>query len=443
MNRKPSTPWTVLLAGALALLASCNAESGTLGEYAPGSPGGEPDYGIVYDTGRVNTFRIEVSASRWASMRIKLDGEFLYVPATVTFVRDGCEEVYEDVGVRFKGNSSYYMSGEKKSFKFHFAKYDASQRFYGCKKINLNNSFHDPSLMRELLAYELFREMGVAASQVSYTDLYITVPGVYDNVYFGVYFNVEQVSKPFLRHHFNEDGGNLFKAVGMNCDLTWLGPSPSAYWADYELKTNEDAYDYTDLVHLADVISNTSDGDFPDAIEAALNMENFLAWLAVNTALSFQDSLAGTGHNFYIYHNLSTGKFEFIPWDLNTTFGQSRFGKPADYFLTLDIYQPTFGNTRLLIDRVLAVPSFLSRYEAILTDLMDRFFNNAIMDARIETNYGLIRDLVHLDAMKDFTNLEFDLAKDQDIPDAVSPDRTLGLKPYVADRKLNMETQLP
>ena len=70
-----------------------------------------------------------------------------YIPAAVE-----CDGVaFDPVGVRFKGNSSFGIPGVKKSFKIDFNEYDDDTTFVGLKKLNLNNGFKDPTMMRAKL----------------------------------------------------------------------------------------------------------------------------------------------------------------------------------------------------------------------------------------------------------------------------------------------------
>lgn len=190
------------------------------------------------------------------------------------------------------------------------------------------------------------------------------------------------------------------------------------------------------------MVSNTPDNRFKGEIYAVLNVEGFLSWLAVNTIPSYQDSYAGLAHNFYLYHNTVTGKFEFIPWDLNTAFGQAKMGKGADYMLNLDIYQPTFGNYRILIDRLLQVPEYLSFYEDRLRDLLATHFSEAAMHPDIDGRYDLIRNDVYADTKKQFDNAVFDTTVFQDWPNRTDPSRTLGLKSYISEREAIIRQQL-
>jgi len=305
-------------------LASCSARSATLDPTA-GKDDPEPEYAFVFDGTLVRDYHLDVAPADLALM----DNE--------TYVRGTFQcgaETLGDVGVRYKGNSSYFSPGPKKSFKVDFNLYVAGQNFHGFKKLNFNNNFKDPSMMREKLGYDLHLASGVPAPRTAHANLYL------NGVLQGVYTLVQQVDKTFLRTHFGDDSGNLFKATGFDCSLTYLGSDPALYMADYELKTNEIENDYTGFVQLVHVLNNTPDAQFQAEIETVFHVDPFLSWLAVDTMLSHLDNYSGTGHNYYLYHNPGTGRFEFIPWDANEEFGNFRGGWTADEMLTLDIYQP-------------------------------------------------------------------------------------------------------
>ena len=242
-----------------------------------------------------------------------------------------------DVGVRYKGNSSYWAGGPKYSFKVDFNRYVQGQTFHGLKKLNFNNNFGDPSMMRERITYGLHRSAGVVAPRTAHANLYV------NGTYMGVYTVIEQVDKTFLDDRLGDDSGNLYKAHGPKGTLEWLGPQKSSYEWTYELKTNEAAGDYSNFINFLDVLNNTSDPAFQTSIDGIFNVDSFLSWLAVDVLCSHLDNYSGLGNNYYLYDNPSTGKFEFIPWDLNLSFGNFRGNWTPDEILALDIYQP-FGN---------------------------------------------------------------------------------------------------
>ena len=156
---------------------------------------------------------------------VELDTE--YVPTDIQF--DG--RIWKDVGVRFKGNSSlkFTPSSLKKPLKFDFDRFIKGQDFFGYQKLNFSNGFKDPSFLREKLAYQLFQKLDVPAPRAVFAKLYLTVDGVYDQEYLGLYTMIEQVDRIFLADHFGNDDGLLVKPDKIP-DLIPLG----GRWKNYE-----------------------------------------------------------------------------------------------------------------------------------------------------------------------------------------------------------------
>jgi spore coat protein CotH len=120
---------------------------------------------------------------------------------------------FKDVGVRFKGNSSYNAAalGLKRPFKIDFNHYLEDQTWQGFKKISLANNMADPSQMRETLAYQLFHEAGVPAPRTAFVQLSLSVAGKYDKEFVGLYTMIECVDKNFLKDRFASSKGLLLK----------------------------------------------------------------------------------------------------------------------------------------------------------------------------------------------------------------------------------------
>ena len=99
---------------------------------------------------------------------------------SVSLLQDeGVPELYEKAGIRYKGSKGsleFCFSNatgnegsspfnkrlcKKLSIKVSFDYLDDNGRFHGMKKIQLHAMMNDPSMMRECLAYGLYRKMGV------------------------------------------------------------------------------------------------------------------------------------------------------------------------------------------------------------------------------------------------------------------------------------------
>ncbi|HIE27322.1 TPA: hypothetical protein EYP66_08555, partial [Candidatus Poribacteria bacterium] len=352
------------------------------------------------------SFHITVAEEDWLKM---WDKPFKYVKCTVRFG----DEVYRDVGLRFKGNSSSRVRGLKKPYKLKFDEFDKKQRFHGFKKLNFQNGFRDPSLLREKLAYDLFREASASAPRATFAKLYLTIDGHYDDEYIGLYTLVEQVDKVFLNDRFSDTSGNLFKYEGM-FGFVYKGDSPEAYIKEYEAKLNKKQRDFSVLIRFIKMLNDTPEEKFEEEIEKAFDVENFLSWLAVNTLLSNLDSYAGSGHNFYLYYNKGTGKFEFIPWDLNEAFGNHHVLAKAQDMVQLDIYEP-YAKPKILIERILRVPKFKERYIEKIKALLDGPFQQSAMYEKIDTLYKKIEKDVQADMWKDFTTEDFERSIEHNI----------------------------
>lgn len=293
-------------------------------------------------------------------------------------------KTWKDVGVRFKGNSSYAMSstGLKRPFKVDFNRFVDGQEFYGLKMINLANNAFDPSQLREALACSVFRAAGVPAARTAFVELYLTVPGKFDHVLVGLYTLIEEVDGTFLKHYYPSSKGLLLKPEGIH-GIPYLGPD----WKRYEdrlrpkkegdAKAKERYLAFTRLVNFAD------DEEFNKTIGQMLNVDNFLRYVAACSAMVNQDSFVGIGHNYYLYLNPADNRFNFIPWDLNNTFGGLAMFGGVDQQIDWNIARPWLGRNRL-VERVLANDKNAAAYREHLRALIANSFKPDELTARLD-----------------------------------------------------------
>ncbi len=348
--------------------------------------------------------------------------------------------VLEPVGVRFKGNSSFRIPTVKKSFKFDFNEYiDAT--FLGLKKLNLNNSFKDPTMLREKLFLD-FAGAYVPAIRAVHTRLYV------NDEYWGLYCAVEQVDGTFAIDRFGEaEDGNLFKAESdepglptddFGSDLTWLGSDPAPYHEFYQLKTHEAADDYSQLIEFIDALNNTSPEDLPAQLEPLFDVENALRGLALNNLFVNLDAYNGAAHNYYLYDRDDTGQFTHVHWDTNESFGRFVvFVDPWDDPLEMDPFwlpAPYGGEEqhRPLMENLWAVDAYERAYLRFLARMLREGFDADTMYARIVELADLIRADVHADPHKQYSDAEFETGLTTDI--GSGPSVIYGLRRFVTVR---------
>jgi Ca2+-binding EF-hand superfamily protein len=227
----------------------------------------------------------------------------------------------------------------------------------------------------------------------------------------GLYVAVEQVGGDWVRDRFADPTGTVWKGEA-GSDFTWFGEDPENY-GGYEIERNENRGDYAPLIEFVRLVNETPDAGLEEMLSKRLNAEAFLAYTAVNALLVNLDSPAGTGHNYYVYHEPASGRFTFIPWDLNEAFGNFQMGSLRD-MEAMSIAEP-YGGDKILIRRVLSVKKFRDRYFEILRRLLAGPFAPGEIAKEVERLAGLIAKAVEEDSLKGFSMEDWRRALETDV----------------------------
>jgi spore coat protein CotH len=245
----------------------------------------------------------------------------IWVDSTVSF--NG--ETWEHVGFRLKGNSSLRSSWTSGNYKLPFRldfdqfedDYPAThnQCFYGFKKLTFSSNFSDSSYLRETVAADIFRAAGVPAAHTAFYSVYIDYGD--GPVYFGLYTAVEAVDDTLIQTQFTNDSGNVYKPSGSAATFK----AGTFNEEQYAKKTNEKDADYSDVKALMETLNDSSRQTDPEKwrsnLEKVFDVDDFLKWLAANSIMSNWDTYGSMAHNYYLYHDPTSGELVWIPWDNN------------------------------------------------------------------------------------------------------------------------------
>jgi hypothetical protein len=379
---------------------------------------------LLFATNSVHDLRLTFSEPFYWDSLLSSHTTGNYVIGQVNF--DGT--ILDSCGIKTKGNSSFSGSGEKKSFKIDLNNYISGQDIDGLNKLNLNNGFKDPTFMREKLALDFMNAHGIAAPRCTYTNLYI------NGQLWGIYFLVEEVDGDFCKTRFSNKTGNLFKG-DPHGTLQYRGPSPSSYYPEYELHSNELLNDWTDLANLIDKINNTSTTAFHDSMEKYLNADLFIQQSVITNLFVNLDSYTGSGHNYFIYDNDSTHQFEWIAWDVNEVFGTFRLGLTDAQLKNLSIYYISNpSNARPLLFKFFQNTTYKNLYNERYCELFADF-THAYFDAKIDSLKELIKADVYADPKKLYSNLMFDQNIESDYSSGGPGGGSyFGLKSFITER---------
>ena len=366
--------------------------------------------------------------------------EYSYVehPATFIFNNGTVLDTVENIGFRLRGNTS--READKKSFKISFNTFE-SQKYRGLQKMNLNGEHNDPSTTRARLGWDILRWMDVPGARANHVELYV------NGDYFGVYANIEHIDDNFIDTYFGNEEGNLYKNI-YPCDMAYKGSNPDLYKEEifgrraYQLRTNTERDDYADFAELVDIVNNTPIEDLECELERVLNVENYLKCIAFDVLIGNWDGPHYNKNNFYLYHNAATGKFEYIPYDLDNSLGIDWLSRDWG---TRDMYDwAQHGNTgRPFYTRTLEVPAFRERYSVYMQQFLDEFFNEETLFPYVDAIRDQIAPFIENDpfypqdygfSMSDFED-SFDAELDYFQTD-------YSIKDYITTRKESCDEQL-
>lgn len=281
------------------------------------------------------------------------------------------------VGFSLRGNTSRYA--EKKSFKVSFNSYLPSKKFFSLEKMNLNGEHNDPTVQRANTYWRILETMGVPGPRASHVLLYI------NQLYYGVYLNVEHVDENFIAKRFRYKNGNLYKCL-YPANLDFLSNDPNDYAA---LGGGNPVYDqqqgngdYSDLAHLVDFINNFNGANYRDSLEKLVNVNALLKAYAIDVITGNWDNYAFNQNNYYLYKNPQTELFEYLPYDVDNTFGIDWFN--IDW-ASRNIYSWYGSNNRKLISRLFNYQDYKDRFSFFVNRGVTTIANNGMIDPWLDS----------------------------------------------------------
>lgn len=116
----------------------------------------------------------------------------------------------QNVGIKYRGNNtSYNASNIKNPINIKLDYVNNGQSIDGYNVLKLSNNFHDPSLVREVLAYTIARNY-MPAPKSTYANVFV------DGVLIGLFTCVQSIDEDFTNEHFYERNGPFFKVESTN-----------------------------------------------------------------------------------------------------------------------------------------------------------------------------------------------------------------------------------
>lgn len=359
-----------------------------------------------YDSAHIAEVNLQFSQSNYWSLLTSNYQSKTEIPVNMTI--DGIS--YDGVGVRLKGNTSYTMAGnsQKKSFNVSMDFTDPDLEIDGYSTLNFNNSFQDPTFLREVLYARQIRKY-VPALKGNFVHLTL------NGVDWGLYPNIQQVNKDFYKEWFKNNDGINWRADRPSgfggggggpqwgdgtAAINYLGADTTTYKTYYTLKYSEIANPWQKLVDLCDKLNNTSVAELPNVLPNYLDIDKTLWFLACEIAFGDDDSYVYKGKmDYYIYYDEETNLFNPIEFD-----GNSAFNSEASS------WGPFYNENKVnypLLNKMLKVPQWRQRYIAHMKTLLEEALNPTSTAAVIDNYKKQIETFVSSDPKKTTTYAQF------------------------------------
>jgi hypothetical protein len=346
---------------------------------------------------------------------------------TTWITTDGTgSEVRYLVGVRDRGHGSRKKLPE--SFNVVFPNADT---WKNTTSLNLNTQY----TYSQLFGSALFRKAGLAgpesrAVQVRWNAANAINAGTPS---YGFYVANEVQNSDFAAHHFPLDSsGNIYRSARYDFtvptntmsegDLTYKAPNVGTtgqtpadpYRTVWFKHTNSSEDDWTDLItltqtlakgHSAADFSTTYDADYQSAVEAKVDVDEWMRFFAVQTIVDNTETNIsnGYGDDFYLYIGQTDARAKFVPYDLDTICGQGDTvpATPQTHglFRMVNKDDSSANGPAVVMNSLIKFPAFAPLYYKHLHDQLTTTFATANFNALVDEMLGSASTGVDLSAL--------------------------------------------
>lgn len=331
-----------------------------------------------YDPYQIEDIRIYFPTAGWDAILDAAVANETYTVADSVVVNG---QVFLQVGLKYKGNSSYSPTRAKNPFHIKLD-YLLDQSYEGYEDLKLNNGFSDPSMMREISSYKILRQY-MDGPKANLAKVYV------NGNYHGLYTNAQDLGNRFNFDHYYSSLGAFIKCnpenvqTGGGSGLLYTTADSTGYLTQYELQSD---FGWNKLQDFIDTLNNYSAN-----ISNVLDVDRALWMLAYNDVLVNLDSYSGSfRQNYYLYRN---HQHRWIPtvWDVNMSYGSFAVlgtntggGGPGgggtlnlSGMQQMDPYIHINDSGWPLINKLLATPMYKKMYTAHLRTINRENFVNA------------------------------------------------------------------
>jgi len=300
----------------------------------------------------------------------------IYIPCKV--VHNGKE--YSNCEIRLRGDTSREYPRKSLKIKFRDELFENK-----CETLNLNVEYYDTSRVRSLLSAHIFRKSGVPVFDIEHIKVF------WNDQYNGLYLSIENIDNRFLSNKGLSENSTLYKA-SIDGALLSEYENIEKLW---EKKINEDK-NYDDLKSIIWEINNTTDSNWNSFLHKKFDYNELISVFAINFLIS---NISTYYHNYYLYHDLDTDKWQMIPWDLDKS--MSTYGLYADWRSCGD---QAWHHDNPLYVRSLIDDITFNDIRNKIDEISNKIFNSNSLNPIIDSLQNVLKSSIFADALYKIKN---------------------------------------
>ncbi|RCH83871.1 hypothetical protein CU098_005398 [Rhizopus stolonifer] len=310
---------------------------------------------------------------------------------------------FEGVELSLSGRSSRWMP--KLSYNLKLKKKDG---LYGYRRLKLRALYLDPSYLREQVAYDFVKSVGLISSEFSYVRVFM------NDQELGLFGLIDTFKSNWLSNVF-ADGKDSYKngylyqglytspassAQNHTSDLSYYDNSTAYEDGQYKLKKKASGGkkdDFDPLIDFTKFIANapTNSSDAVEKWNERLDTDSFLRSLALEVLAGYSDGYLTMADNYYLYQNPKNDQFIYISSDMDITLG-------ATMFTMSDIWSGNYSTfpgwgKRPLVKQIMLVPEFKQTFTHLLQNITAQLVNPDVTQPRLNDLVNMIREDVEWD----------------------------------------------
>lgn len=249
--------------------------------------------------------------------------------------------------------------------------------------LSLSHALRDPSLLREVMAYEIIRNY-MPAPRANLAKVYV------NDEFYALLVNIEPIDEAYLKKYYDSAEGTFFRSQPQIGAKVTTGCKKTAFASlqyDQSLLCYQDQFEAEGNWKALQQLTKSLEGDLK-ALSRNLNIDESLWMLALNNVLINLNSYTGRGSQNYSLYRDANGQFRPVFGELNLAFGSYKnTGEGSDLSVEalhkLDPLLHAYSDQKPLISKLLANEHYRKIYISHMRTILEDYFWNEKFESQV------------------------------------------------------------